>query len=111
MLRDRGPNGDHATELMLLKDVNSICIPTQLSPKLITSHTHCNPDNNKERLRRKSFSCFTFTSKLTSTRSELKGMWITNIWKIVSHIKVWELCSILCLWFLSLFLVILNKGS
>lgn len=29
VLRDRGPNGDHAAELMLLRDVNSIYIPTQ----------------------------------------------------------------------------------
>lgn len=83
-----------------------------MSAKLITSHTPCNPDNNKER--KKSYSCFKFASKLTSTRSAPKGMWIicktVEISFISNHIKVREFCSVLWCWCLSLFLVILDKS-
>lgn len=56
--RDRGANGYHAAEWMLLWDVHSIIHTNTMSPKLISSRTHCNLTATSKGLEEESLSCF-----------------------------------------------------
>lgn len=63
VLRDIGPNGDKAIELMLLDDVNSYYVPTQYMPLSWLAVTLLALANNSERTYEKSCLCFIFQSQ------------------------------------------------